>query len=141
MIFTGAQLFPVLEWHYLIYGSLFKLYSFDLQMFHIDSYAWIVSTFGLLSWSFLKIWHWLNICQWIHVSSPQISLIGCPIMPPWFLGSGHSVDSVLAICAYPLGIHMHVVSTGIPGIVFGFLHLCYCIPCEPREFLWPQNVH
>ena len=33
---------------------------------------------------FLKIWHWLNICKTVH---PQISLIGCSIVPPlipWF---------------------------------------------------------
>ena len=33
-----------------------------------------------------------------------------------------------------------MVSTGIPGIVFGFLHLFYCIPGVLREFLWLQNV-
>ena len=53
------------------------------------------------------------------------------------------------MCAHPLGVHMHfmpksiifvhinitgrkclyVASTGIPGIVFGFLHLFYCIAC------------
>ena len=57
-----------------------------------------MSKFGLSICSFLKIWHWLNICKWIHVSSPQISLIGCPIVPPWFCGSGHSVDSASNVC-------------------------------------------
>ena len=40
-----------------------------------------------------------------------------------------------------------MASTGIPGTVFGFLHLFYCILCTlkplrvvPREFLWPQTV-
>ena len=40
-----------------------------------------------------------------------------------------------------------MVPTGIPGTVFGFLHLFYYILCTlkplrvvPREFLWPQTV-
>ena len=62
--------------HAPISGSPFNLYSFDLYIFPIDSYAWIMLKFGLLSCSFSKIWHWLSLCKWIHVSSPQISLIG-----------------------------------------------------------------
>ena len=38
----------------------------------------------------------MTLVEHMQSSSPQISLIGCPITPPWFLGSGHSVNSVLA---------------------------------------------
>ena len=52
---------------------------------------------------------------WVYANqcSPQIFLIWWPIIPPWFLGSGHSVDSVLAMCAHPLGVHMHFMPKSI----------------------------
>ena len=92
---------------------------------HIDPYAWIVLKFGLSSCWFLKIWHWLSLCKSVH---PQISLIGWPIAPPWFLGSGHSVDSVLAMCAHPLGIHMHFMPKSIV-----FVHTSII---EDNAFMW-----
>ena len=110
-ICTGAQVFPMLDWHAPIYGSPFKCIAFDLWTFPIDSYVQIVSKYGLSCCSFSDIfdigWFYANEC------SPQIFLIGWPIMPPWFLGSGHSVDSVLAMCAHPLGNHMHFIPKSI----------------------------
>ena len=83
---------------------LLKCIAFDLWTFPIDSYVQIVSKYGLSSCSFSDIfdigWFYANEC------SPQIFLIGWPIASPWFLGSGHSVDFVLAMCAHPLGNHM-----------------------------------
>ena len=66
-------------------------------------------------WSFkLFIFIYFGI-GWFNADecSPQIFLIGWPIMPPWFLGSGHSVDSVLAMCAHPLGNDMHFMPKSI----------------------------
>ena len=71
-------------------------------------------------------------------------------VPPWVLGSGLSFCSVLAMCAhhfrhpYTLCVKIYSISmiiqslkimllcgsTGIPCIVFGFLHLFYCIACS-----------
>ena len=90
-----------------------------------------------------------DICQLINTGHTQRSLIGCPIALPWFSDLKPTVDFVLAMCAHLFRRSMHsmlkllifqhlqhywgkcfyVVSTGIPGIVFGFLHLFYCIPC------------
>ena len=113
-------------------------------------------------WSFeLFIFRYFDI-GWFYANecSPQMSLIGWPIVPPWFLGSGHSVDSVLAMCAHPLGNHMHFMPKSMyfinPALqrimptcgfhwhsrysiwisTFVLLH-CMWIP---REFLWPQTV-
>ena len=111
--------------HTPIYGSPFNLYSVDLWISLIESYAWIWSKSGLLSCLFPKIWHWLNICKTVH---SQISLIGCSIMPPWFLGSGHSVDSVLAMCAHLLDVHMHFIPK---SIIFVHINII-----EHNAFMW-----
>ena len=54
-ICTGAQVFPMLDWHTPIYGSPFNLIAFDLWTFPIDSYVQIVSKYGLSSCSFSDI--------------------------------------------------------------------------------------
>ena len=59
---------------------------------------------------FQIFWHWLILCKWMF--TPDLSdwmVYSTPLIP----GSGHSVDSVLAMCAHPLGIHMHFMPKSI----------------------------
>ena len=110
-ICTGAQVFPMLDWHTPIYGSPFKIYCFQL----VDISHRLLCTYCVEIWSFeLFIFRYFDI-GWFYANecSPQIFLIGWPTVPPWFLGSGHSVDSVLAMCAHPLGDHMHFMPKSI----------------------------
>ena len=55
-------------------------------------------------------WHWLSLCKSMFTPDLSDCMAYCA---PWFLGSGHSVDSVLAMCAHPLGIHMHFMPKSI----------------------------
>ena len=73
-------MFPMLDWHTPIYGSPFKLIAFDLETFPIDSYVQIVSKSGLLCCPFSDIL--TLVCFYANECSPQIFLIGWPIMPP-----------------------------------------------------------
>ena len=77
--------------HRLLCINLVKIWSFELFIFEVLGLGWFYANQG----------------------SAQIFLIGWPIAPPWFLGSGHSVDSVLAMCAHPLGAHMHLLPKSI----------------------------
>ena len=60
-------------------------------------------------------------------NSHQIG-IGCPIAPLGFLGSGHSVDSVLAMCAHLLDIPMH--------FMLKFIILVHLNSIEDSAFMW-----
>ena len=75
-----------------MHGSM----HFNLSSVNLHSYVQIVSKFGLSRCSFSDRMTLVDQC------SPLISLIGWPIAAPLFLGPGHSVDSVLAMCAHPL---------------------------------------
>ena len=124
LIFTGAQLFPMLEILHPNYESPFNSISFNLVIFHIDSYAWIWSKYGLSSCSFQKVialveHMQMNSCQ----SSPDLS-DWMVYHTPWFLGSGHSVDSVLAMCAHLLGSHMHFMPKSIISYYRKIMLLC-----------------
>ena len=99
---------------WLAYPSIwitFYIYCFRL----VDISHRLLCTNCVEIWSFeLFIFRYFDI-GWFYANecSPQIFLIGWPIMPPWFLGPGHSVDSVLAMCAHPLGDHMHFMPKSI----------------------------
>ena len=60
---------------------------------------------------FQIFWHWLILCKLMF--TPDLSDWMAYHVPPWFLGSGHSVDFVLAMCAHPLGNHMHFMPKSI----------------------------
>ena len=106
---------------------------------------------------FQIFWHWLILCKWMFTPDLSDWMAYCT---PWFLGSGHSVDSVLAMGAHPLGNHMHFMPKSMyfinPALqrimpICGFhWHSRYSIWIStfcfialrvvPREFLWPQTV-
>ena len=110
-----------------------------------------IKPYGFLVRYFDIGWFYANEC------SPQIFLIGWPIMPPWFLGSGHSVDSVLAMCAHPLGNHLCQIyvfhqssiteDNAYMWLPLAFqvqyldFYICFiALHVVPTEFLWPQTV-
>ena len=88
------------------YTNCFQLEDISLRLLCTNCVE--IWSFVLLIFRYFDIgWFYANEC------SPQIFLIGWPFTPPWFLGSGHSVDSVLAMCAHPLGVHMHSMPKSI----------------------------
>ena len=75
----------------------------------------------------------IESCLFDHMSTignrnSHQARIGCSIAPLGFLGSGHSVDSVLAMCAHLLDIHMHFMPKSII-----FVHLS---SIEDNAFMW-----
>ena len=133
-----------------MHGSMhFNLSSVDLYL-----YVQIVSKFGPSRCSFSDRMTLVDQC------SSQISLIGWPIAAPLFLGPGHSVDSVLAMCAPPFDVHMHFMPKSISFVHTSIIednafmwftlafqiqyldfYICFIAYCVIfREFLWSQVI-
>ena len=75
----------------------------------------------------------IESCLFYHMSiigngNSYQAMIGCSITPLGFLGSGHSVDSVLAMCAHLFDIHMHSMPK---SIIFVNLN-----SIEDNAFMW-----
>ena len=83
-ISTGAQVFPMLDWHAPIYESPFKSEAFNLWTFTIDSYVQIVSKYGLLSCSFSDI---LTLVDFMQMNVHPRSL--------WLDGLSRPLDSLV----------------------------------------------
>ena len=84
MIFTGPQVFPMIDSYYPLYGSLFNLSSIDLWIFLKDSYVQFVPKNSLSSCSFQQEMTLAEHMQIILAMEIPKGSDWMHIMPHWF---------------------------------------------------------